>query len=54
MSKFDGLVFIVVAMVSLKALTIGSNFNWLKWFKYGDKYRNWYLKHEAEKFNEKL
>jgi len=33
---------IVICAVALKAMLIGSDFNFYYWWKYGRKYLNWY------------
>jgi hypothetical protein len=31
------------ALIALKAVIIGSDFNFIKWIKYRKKYTNWYF-----------
>lgn len=33
---------IILFIVALKSITIGSSFNFVKWFKYGKNYWAWY------------
>jgi hypothetical protein len=33
---------IILAGVALKAIIIGSEFNFYNWFKYGEEYTHWY------------
>lgn len=43
MDLFLDLARLFVSLVALKALIVGSDFNFLKWFKYGKKYTDWYF-----------
>jgi hypothetical protein len=42
---------IFVALVALKSLFIGSNFDFIKYFKYKSTYLNWYKLHQSQSFN---
>jgi len=54
------IIHIIVWLVFLKAITIGSNFSFYKYFRYGKSYWKWYMKygqpsywHECDKVEEK-
>jgi hypothetical protein len=34
----------LLALQSIKSMVIGSKFNFISWFKYGQKYLDWYDK----------
>jgi hypothetical protein len=42
----ETLFIIVIIAVAAKSLTIGSDFNFYYWFKYGKKYWKWYANRE--------
>ena len=42
MSTLQILVYVLLATVALKAIIIGSDFSFSKWFKYGSDYLSWY------------
>ncbi len=43
------ILLIGVSILAFKAITIGSEFNFYYWFKYGRRYWDWYNKREEFK-----
>lgn len=43
LKEIYGFCTIFTGLIALKALTIGSDFNFYLWFKHGKKYTEWYF-----------
>lgn len=49
---FDYIFTCVILFVSLKSITIGSDFSFYSWFKYGKRYTDWYFDKNRTTFYE--
>lgn len=48
-------VTVFMLVVCFKSFIIGSDFSFLSWHKYGDKYRKWYFSRETwREYNDKI
>lgn len=51
MEVYEIILFVGFGLVYLKAITIGSEFNFYYWFKYKKEYTDWYF--NRDEFNPK-
>lgn len=44
------ILIVLLVVVAVKSLTIGSEFNFYYWYKYGKKYTDWYFNNDRRIF----